>query len=122
MTFKEDWIKKWNAEDKRCPACNQVTEIVRGVNKQNLKRLVFQKPTAQDLIIFFMLVSMLLLAWRYNVETETCRYSMAHIDETCLTYKMTYVTVNTSYVNPIKNVFQDINLTGNISSKDGKLP
>ena len=69
VNFKEKWLK----EDKTCPHCNQITHRERGLTKQNIKRLLFTKPKIEDLIILFMIFMVLLLAWRYNVETKMCR-------------------------------------------------
>lgn len=75
--------KGWDAEDQRCPHCNQVTKLAKGMNKQNLKKLIFSKPTMQDWILLFVIVMVLLIAWRYNAETEQCRYVVSHIYDYC---------------------------------------
>ena len=69
MSFKEDWLKT----DEHCVACGNVTKVARGFNKQNLKRLVFAKPTIQDIITLFMIVMILFIAWRYNVEVAAAQ-------------------------------------------------
>lgn len=45
----------------------------KGFTKENVHRLIFAKPNAQDWLIFFMLVMVLLLAWRYNVEIKAAK-------------------------------------------------
>jgi len=67
--FKENWLK----EDERCPSCNQVTHRVRGVTKQNLKRLIKPKWDINEFTIMFFLVFFILIAFLYKVETQTCR-------------------------------------------------
>ncbi|MGC9309724.1 MAG: hypothetical protein ACP5D2_03465 [Candidatus Nanoarchaeia archaeon] len=85
-TFKE----KWNEEDRRCPYCNQVTERSRGLTRQNIRRLVFSKPTTQDLIMLAVIILVLLIAWRYQVETQQCRDIMNN----------GYTITNDMYFNP----------------------
>ena len=100
--FKEQWL----AEDKRCEHCNQVIEVARGLNKQNLKRLIFAKPTIQDWMMFFIIIMVLLMAWRYNVETAVCHETLTHIDEICTEYKTTYIMPNQSFVTAPFNMSQ----------------
>ena len=67
--FKENWTK----EDKVCPNCGQVTERVRGMTKQNLKRLFSIKWDVNELLLTFMIVMILVLAFAYSNETKMCR-------------------------------------------------
>lgn len=69
MGLKENW----NKTDELCPNCHHTIKVAKGINKQNLKRLVLAKPKIEDWIILIMLIMTLLLAWRYNVETKQCR-------------------------------------------------
>jgi len=75
-------FENWNREDERCPCCNQVTKRVRGITKQNLKRLCHIKPASSvewTLIIFFLLF--ILIAWVYKIETAECRKFAKEIKE-----------------------------------------
>ena len=81
-TFKE----KWEEVDSKCSFCDQVTERAVGMNKQNLKRLFFSKPSLQDGIVLFLIIMTLLLAWRYQVETQECRNTIENIEEICREY------------------------------------
>lgn len=76
----------WNDVDEHCPYCNSVTKINRGITKQNLKRLFFSKPTPQDLIMLTVMVLVMAIAWRYNIETAMCRDVIDNIESTCIQY------------------------------------
>lgn len=76
----------WNQTDEHCHYCDAITNPARGLCKQNLKRLVFSKPTSQDWIMLFIIFMVLLLAWRYNVETQMARDTLANLDLVCLDY------------------------------------
>lgn len=68
-SFKERWLET----DKLCPHCGQVTERVRGLNKQNLKRLFSLKMSMNDYITFFIIIMILFAAWSYNHDIAVCR-------------------------------------------------
>ena len=109
-TFKENW----NEVDKKCPYCNQVTKKVIGINKQNLKRL-FSKPTLQDMIIFFMLIACLILAWSYYKEISQYKEIIENPGEFCTLYFNQLLLksnqdINTN--NPISNT-NSLNITTN---------
>ena len=76
----------WQAEDEVCPHCQQTTKIARGFNKQNLKRLVFGKPSGTDWVIFFIIIMNLFMAWAYYHDTTQCRLTIENIDQICLDY------------------------------------
>lgn len=67
--FKENWLKV----DKTCEKCGQVTERQKGLTKQNLKRLITPQWNMQEIIITFMLIMVILLAYVYISETKQCR-------------------------------------------------
>ena len=73
----------WGDKDKKCPYCNQITEVARGANKQNLRRLLFSKPTMQEWMVLFTIVMVLLVAWRYNVEVDACHELVDNPQEVC---------------------------------------
>lgn len=69
MSFKEKWL----LQDKTCPTCNQITERQRGITKQNVIRLVKPKWDMNELLITFMLIMIIGLAYSYNAETKQSR-------------------------------------------------
>lgn len=106
-------VNSWEAVDKRCPTCNQVTEVARGINKQNLKRLVFAKPNMTDWMMFIMICGILLLAWRYNVETAQARELLSNPGSFCSDYYNIGVDDNSLIPNnPLSELnFSNLNLT-----------
>ncbi len=86
----------WNKTDERCPTCNSVTKVVRGPNKQNIKKLFFTKPSIQDIMILILIVLTLLAALQYQKEVTY--------------YKEQAAKCNIN--NPIiPNYYEDINFT-----------
>lgn len=79
-------VDNWNKVDETCPHCNSITKRAVGLNKQNLKRLLFSKPSAQDITIFILMISVLLLGWSYSAEVENYRNYIDGADEACLEY------------------------------------
>lgn len=67
--FKENWLKV----DETCPNCGQVTKRVKGLTKQNLKRLITPKWDMNEFLITAILIMVLVLAYTYKTETQTCR-------------------------------------------------
>ncbi len=66
-------VTNWNAKDERCPECNSVIKQVRGLNKQNLKKLFFTKPSIQDIMILVLIVLTLLAYTQYTKEVTYYR-------------------------------------------------
>jgi hypothetical protein len=85
---KERFIEKWNSKDETCPSCNHITKINRGITKQNMKRLVWGPPNIQDWLTLVMLIGILLMAYRYNIETAQARDVINNIDSICLKYNI----------------------------------
>jgi len=69
LTLKERWL----LEDKTCEKCGQITEKVRGLTKQNLKRLMTPKFAMNEMIISFILLMVILLGLAYQSETKLSR-------------------------------------------------
>ena len=69
MSFKENWEKT----DEVCPNFNQVTKRYRGLSRQNLIRLITPKFDINELVITFMIIMMIILAYAYKNETQICR-------------------------------------------------
>ena len=83
---KQSWEERWNAEDERCTCCDSVIRPARGFNKQNLKRLIFSKPSGQDWMVLAMLVFILILAYSYKVEIRSCQAVLENPAEFCSYY------------------------------------
>lgn len=68
-TFKERWL----LEDIKCEKCGQIISRQRGLTKQNLKRLL--KPTwnVNEILITFMIIMILFLAFSYKSEVKQCQ-------------------------------------------------
>jgi len=66
-------MKNWLKEDEKCPSCGAVTKKVRGITKQNLKKLLVPKWTWDELLITFLLIMLFALAFLYKYETSQCR-------------------------------------------------
>jgi hypothetical protein len=69
LSFKEQWLEV----DKRCPGCNQITEKSKGISKQNLKRLITPRWDFNELLITFIIIMVIILAFSYKSETQQCR-------------------------------------------------
>jgi len=79
-------MKNWNTIDERCPYCNSIIKPAKGINKQNLKKLCWTKPTMQDIIIFIMLLLCLTITWAYYNETAQYKFMYEHPEEFCNSY------------------------------------
>lgn len=79
-------MKDWNTIDERCPYCNSVIEPAKGINKQNLKKLCWSRPTIQDVIIFIMLILCLIMFWTYNNEIAQYKSMYENPEEFCNSY------------------------------------
>lgn len=69
MGIKENW----NKTDELCSHCEQVTKRVRGITKQNIRRLLIPKFNSTEIIITILLIMFFFLAFLYNAETKSCR-------------------------------------------------
>lgn len=78
--------KNWNAVDELCPTCNSVTKQAVGLNKQNLKKLFFTKPSLQDMMTFFIIIAILLMAYSYLNEVNAYREVINNPEELCRYY------------------------------------
>ncbi len=77
--------QKWNEVDEICPSCGQVTEINRGLSKQNLKKM-FRKPSLQDIIILIMIALVLFGAMAYQNEVVQYKILVENPQELCQVY------------------------------------
>ena len=100
----------FNDTDKYCLHCGQITERARGVNKQNLKKLFFSKPTFQECIQLFMIIMVLLIAWRYYVEIGMCREIAENPAEVCAIWSRNMLIKNSDNTPNFES--EVINLTG----------
>lgn len=72
-TFKERFKKKWLMEDEKCHECGQVTKQVRGLTKQNVKRLFTFKWNTTEFLIMFLLLMFFVMSLLYQGEVGTTR-------------------------------------------------
>ena len=63
----------WNDIDRRCEHCGNVVEKAKGINKQNLKKLI--RFTGDDLIFLVILILVLLSAYAYKADIKKCALS-----------------------------------------------
>lgn len=86
MTNKEKSFKKnWKKKDEICPTCHQVTNVARGLTKQNIGKL-FKKPTFQEMIIFILIILALLGALSYQLEIQQYQNIIRDPQELCDLY------------------------------------
>ena len=116
--------ENWNAKDEKCPACGQVTNKAIGLNKQNLKKLCWSKPTLQDVIIFIMLIVFLIMAWSYNNEITQYKNMVNNPEGFCIRYYNDIIaeSIYSFDVNQLENnkILSDLNESMlNISVKNG---
>ncbi len=89
---KKSFNERWNEVDETCPHCRQVTSRVRGLNRQNLRNLMDpRRTTMSDWIVFFMIVMILFVAYRYEAETAQCQEFIDNIETICLQVKQEFV-------------------------------
>lgn len=68
------WKEDWEKVDTLCPNCNQVTIRAKGINRQNLKRLVeWRKPTYVEVIVLVFILLFFLSTIAYREDTKVCR-------------------------------------------------
>lgn len=60
-------------EDAKCEKCGAITHRQRGLTRQNLKRLITPKWDLTELLITFMMIMVIVLAYSYSSETKQCR-------------------------------------------------
>lgn len=65
--------KNWLKVDETCPTCNQVTKQVRGLTKQNIRKLLIPKWDMTEVIITLLFITLIALSFAYKNETEICR-------------------------------------------------
>ena len=63
----------WLDVDETCPTCGQVTKQVRGITKQNLKKLLIPKWNMTEVIITLLFIALIVLSFLYKNETQQCR-------------------------------------------------
>uniref|UniRef100_A0A6M3LQT5 Uncharacterized protein n=1 Tax=viral metagenome TaxID=1070528 RepID=A0A6M3LQT5_9ZZZZ len=98
--FKDNW----NAIDELCPHCNSVTKKAIGINKQNLKRLFFTKPSLNDIMIMFMIIAILLMAYSYFSEISAYREIINNPGELCLYYYHNMMVQGTNEYIDLNNI------------------
>jgi hypothetical protein len=119
MTFKENWEKT----DELCATCSQVIKRQRGITRQNIKRLLVPRWDMNEVLITFMIIMVLFLAYAYANETKQSREWLKPMfegtKETCLMVCSSRCEMG-FYV---KDPYLNLNLTNitiwNDSSKSG---
>jgi len=92
--------RNWNAVDEKCSNCNSITKPATGLNKQNIKRLFFTKPSSQDMMTFLMILAILLMAYSYFNEINTYKEIINNPKELCLYYYNNLMVQSTGeYIN-----------------------
>jgi len=66
LTFKERWL----LEDTKCEHCGTVIKKQRGITRQNIRRLLIPQWNMNEVLITFMLILVLFLAYSYVQETK----------------------------------------------------
>ncbi len=110
MNKKKSFKTKWEEVDVLCPKCNQVTEMNRGLTKQNVKNL-FKKPTMQDLIILLIIGLTIFMYFAYQSEVEQWKETIRDPQELCEFYWQ-----NIAHGNFDERY--DYNLSGKITKKE----
>ena len=110
MKFKEQWVQ----QDILCPHCHQVTKHAKGLNKQNLKRLFFSKPTALDLAMLFIWIFAIVIALSYSSEITECQSVLTNFDSLCIQYMATPISGQVLNID-IDNL-RNIEVVGNLTN------
>jgi hypothetical protein len=72
------------------------------IEERGLKnwRNLFRKPTSMELIVFFMLVMMLFVAWAYNRDIQVCREYIKQQNQ----YQIKNLIGNINNISPVFNI------------------
>ena len=98
---------------RNCPSCGQPREI-----KSPWKEL-FRKPTMNEVIIMFMMIMVLVIAWAYKHDIAICKDFVKNIDKVCISRSVVYGgSSNSSNTNLNKYDYANITLP-NLSTVDG---
>lgn len=73
VSFKEKFRTNWIKTDELCPACGHVVKEVKGLTRQNIRRLFSFKGSMMEFILFIVVIFALISAYAYNIETKECR-------------------------------------------------
>ena len=79
---------KWNEVDEHCPYCNNVTKDSTGLTRENIKKLIWGKPSFNDWMIFVIIVLTLFMAWAYQHDISSCQDVVNNLDSICLKYNV----------------------------------
>jgi len=79
---------KWNEVDEHCPYCNNVTKDSTGLTRENIKKLIWGKPSFNDWMIFVIIVLTLFMAWAYQHDISSCQDVVNNLDDICLKYNV----------------------------------
>lgn len=97
-----NWKEKWNETDEieTCPVCNhtKVVKRARGITRQNIGRLFHSKWTADETIITFLLIMILVMAIFYKIDIRGARDFIKDFNENPEKYCEGYYLRNNTYV------------------------
>ena len=77
MSLKETWLQ----EDRKCPACGQITERVRGITRQNLIRLIKPRWNVQEAIYTIIIIMIVILGLLYKSEVGESQLWLKQLHE-----------------------------------------
>ena len=97
---------KWDQVDETCSCCGQVTRRVKGITRQNLKRLIKPKFDLNELIFTLIIILVLLLAFAYKNETKSSREWISSMSSNCEANCLLYCGLNRP--NPTLNLSMNV--------------
>ncbi|KKN14392.1 hypothetical protein LCGC14_0996420 [marine sediment metagenome] len=80
-TLKE----KWNETDELCFHCGNVTKEIKGLTKQNVKKL-FRKPNSTDVALLLIIILTITGSFLYVSEVQSLREVIKNPQELCSVY------------------------------------
>ncbi len=100
-TFKE----RWNETDELCLHCGNVTKEMKGLTKQNVRRL-FRKPNSVDIALLLIVILTIAGAFMYLSEIESLREVIRNPQELCSVYysSIAYGNFDNLTVDDIPNI------------------
>ena len=104
----EEKQNNWNKVDATCESCGQITYKVKGITKQNLKRLFVPQWNATEMTINILLMGILLLAFLYNGETSQAREYVKLVEsgEFCKQLDLAQATTTSAWQKQDKDPYQ----------------
>ncbi len=85
MKQRETFKERWNETDELCLHCGNVTKEIKGLTKQNVKKL-FRKPNSTDVALFLIVLLTLAGAIMYQLEVQSLKETIRNPGELCSLY------------------------------------